>query len=77
MSPVPQISGRQLIKALKKIGFTVVRQKGNHIRLIRFFDNKKQLLTIPDHKVIHKGTLLNGILKPIRLSLEDLKKLLK
>lgn len=77
MSNVPQVSGRELIKAFKEIGFQVVRQKGSHIRLARVYQGQKQFITIPDHKTIRKGTLINGILKPIELSVEDLKKLLK
>lgn len=76
MSNIPQVSGKELIKALGKIGFDVVRQKGSHIRLVRNLGGIKQLVTIPNHKVIRKGTLLNGILKPINLSLDDFKKLL-
>lgn len=76
MSNVPQVSGKQVIKTLSKIGFKQVRQKGSHIRLVRIKDGDKQLITVPDHKVIRKGTLLNGILKPINLSLEEFKKLL-
>jgi len=30
---LPQISGIELIKKLKKLGFVVVRQRGSHIRL--------------------------------------------
>lgn len=77
MSNVPQVSGRELIKAFKKIGFQVARQKGSHVRLVRIYEGQKQFLTIPDHNSIRKGTLLNGILKPIGLSVEDLRKLLK
>lgn len=78
MSNIPQVSGQELIKALNKIGFTKVRQKGSHIRLARVTQNGiKQLVTVPDHKIIRKGTLLNGILKPINLSLEEFRKLLK
>ncbi|MBI4080952.1 MAG: type II toxin-antitoxin system HicA family toxin [Candidatus Levybacteria bacterium] len=76
MSNIPQISGKKVINALEKIGFQVVRQKGSHIRLIRMYQGKKQVITVPNHKVIRKGTLLNGILKPINLSVEELKKLL-
>lgn len=76
MSNVPQISGKEVIKALEKIGFVVSRQKGSHIRLVRMQLEMKQLVTVPNHKVIRKGTLSNGILKPINLSLEDFKKLL-
>lgn len=76
MSNIPQISGKELVKALQKIGFEKIRQKGSHIRLVRMKKDSKEVLTIPDHKIIRKGTLVNGILKPINLSIEDLKKLL-
>ena len=59
-----------------KIGFEVSRQKGSHIRLVRIQDGVKQLITVPNHKIIRKDTLLNGILKAINLSLDDFEKLL-
>lgn len=76
MSNVPQISGKEVIKALGKVGFEVSRQKGSHIRLVRIQSGVKQLITVPNHKVIRKGTLLNGILKASNLSLYEFKKLL-
>lgn len=76
MSNVPQVNGKKVIKALEKIGFVVSRQKGSHIRLVRVRSGVKQLVTVPNHKVIRKGTLLNGILKPINLTLDEFKKLL-
>ncbi|MDO8638338.1 MAG: type II toxin-antitoxin system HicA family toxin [Candidatus Daviesbacteria bacterium] len=78
MSNIPQVSGQEVIKALTKIGFSEARQKGSHIRLVRIKENGfKQLITVPNHKLIRRGTLLNGILKPINLPLEEFKKLLK
>ncbi len=76
MSNIPQVSGKQAVKALEQIGFIVSRQRGSHIRLARMQGDMKQLVTVPNHKIIRKGTLLNGILNPIHLSLEDFKKLL-
>jgi len=76
MSEIPQISGKELVKALQKLGFKVVRQRGSHVRLVRNLGDKKQLLTIPNHRVIRKGTLMQGVLKPINLTIEELKKLL-
>lgn len=76
MSNVPQVSGKEVIKVLSKAGFKVSRQKGSHVRLVKIQGGVKQLVTVPNHKVIRKGTLLNGILKAINLSLEDFKKLL-
>ncbi len=76
MSNVPQVSGKEVIQALGKVGFEVSRQKGSHIRLVRVQSGVKQLVTVPNHKIIRKGTLLNGILKAVNLSLDDFKKLL-
>ncbi|TEU19373.1 MAG: type II toxin-antitoxin system HicA family toxin [Anaerolineales bacterium] len=34
MSPkLPVVSGRQVVRALERIGYRVVRQRGSHIRL--------------------------------------------
>ncbi len=77
MSKLPQVSGNDTIKALQKIDFQIVGQKGSHIKLTRNIDGSKQSVTIPNHKVLKKGTLRNGILKPINLSIEDFIKLLK
>ena len=76
MSNVPQVSGKEVIKALGKVGFEVSRQKGSHIRLVRIQNGIKQLVTVPNHKVVRKGTLLNGILKAVNISLDDFKELL-
>ncbi len=76
MSNLPQISGKELIKAFKKDDWYVVGQKGSHIKLRK--DLKpigKATIIIPNHKVIKKGTL-TGILKDSGMSLEKLKKLL-
>lgn len=72
MPKLPQVSARDLIRALKKIGFEKVSQKGSHIKLARKKVNHTQIVVIPDHKQIKKGTLRNGILKPINLSVEEL-----
>lgn len=76
MANIPQLSGKEVIKALEKIGFEVAKQKGSHIRLSRIKNTVKQLITVPNHKVIRKGTLVNGILKPLNISLKDFKKLI-
>lgn len=77
MTKLPQVSGKDTIKVLQKIGFQVVGQRGSHIKLTRTIESSKQTVTIPNHKILIKGTLRNGILKPINLSIEDFAKLLK
>ena len=77
MPKLPQVSGKQTIKALRKIGFVRVSQKGSHIKLQRVFQNQKQIVTIPNHKSLKRGTLRNGILKPIGLTTKEFINLLR
>ncbi len=72
MAKLPILSGKELIKALKKAGFQVVRQKGSHVSLQK--DNYKTV--VPLHDDLAKGTLL-GILKQCGLSKDDLLDLIK
>lgn len=75
MPKLPQISANQLIKALHKIGFRIVSQKGSHIKLQRKVDKRTQTIIVPNHKSIRKGTLKNGILNQIPLTIEEFLKL--
>ncbi|MDJ0662432.1 MAG: type II toxin-antitoxin system HicA family toxin [Crocosphaera sp.] len=68
MSKLPNISGKQCIKALKKIGFYQKRRESSHIILRR--DNPFTQVVVPDHKTLAKGTL-RAIIKGADLSIED------
>ena len=57
------LTGRDLIKALGKLGYEVTRQSGSHIRLTTS-RNGTHHITIPDHRPIKVGTL-SGILGDI------------
>jgi len=74
---LPQVSGKETIKALQKIGFKAIHQRGSHVKLSRIIDSQKQTVIIPLQKILKKGTLRNGILKSINLSIEDFAKLIK
>ena len=54
---LPQISGIELAKKLTKKSFMITRQKGSHMRLQKIENNEIIKLTIPNHKVLKKGTL--------------------
>jgi len=56
MSKLPVVSGKDTIKALRKIGYQFDHQKGSHI-ILRQEINPFRRLTIPNHKEIAKGTL--------------------
>lgn len=49
---------------MQRLGYEVVRRRGSHIRLKRRVGDAVHVETIPDHKVLAKGTL-RTILKHI------------
>ena len=77
MSKLPQVSGKDTVKVLQKIGFKMISQKGSHVKMVRKMNSQNQTVIIPMHKILKKGTLRNGILKPINLTPEQLLEILK
>lgn len=65
------VSGPQLVDALKKSGFEVVRMKGSHVSLRK----GTHRTVVPLHEELAKGTLM-AILKQCGLTKEELIKLL-
>ena len=66
MQKLPVVSGKQLIKVLARMGYSVVRQKGSHVRLVKSTPVGDHKITIPLHDEISKGTL-NDILSKVSL----------
>jgi len=64
---LPVLSGKELVRALKKDGFEVVRRRGSHVSLPR----GTHRTVVPLHDDLSKGTLV-GILTQCGLSREDL-----
>jgi predicted RNA binding protein YcfA (HicA-like mRNA interferase family) len=66
-------SGKEVVRALRRVGFVVDHQRGSHI----FLHNLKRNISVvvPAHKEVHKGTL-HHILKKIGLSVKELRELL-
>ena len=50
------LSGNELIKKLKKLGYSPTRQTGSHIRLTTM-QNGEHHITIPNHSPLRIGTL--------------------
>ena len=73
---LPVLSSTKIIKALSKQGFRVVRQRGSHIKLKKTGPNKNLIVTVPDHKEVSPGVILN-ILKQAEMTREEFLKLLK
>ncbi len=70
MPKLPVIPGADAIKKLEKLGYTVTRQKGSHVRLNHSTDSNKKPLTVPLHTELKTG-LLNQILKDADISREQ------
>jgi predicted RNA binding protein YcfA (HicA-like mRNA interferase family) len=51
---LPVLSGKDLVKALGKVGYTLNDQKGSHIHLRH---PVRRPLTIPNHPEVARGTL--------------------
>ncbi len=74
MSALPVVSGREVVKALGKIGYVLDRQRGSHM-ILRLRVPPHRRLTVPDHKEVAKGTL-RAIIRQGGLTVEEFNDLL-
>jgi predicted RNA binding protein YcfA (HicA-like mRNA interferase family) len=51
------LSGDELVRALRRLGYEVTRQTGSHVRLASRSGGKEHHITIPLHKQLRVGTL--------------------
>jgi len=75
MSKVPSLNFQQVIKALRRDGWIVIRQKDSHIRLQKRLPNEMLKIIVPAHRPIKRSTL-SHILKQARLSVSEFNDLL-
>ncbi len=75
MPKLPRVSGKEVIKALSKIGFNPARQKGNHIILVKETADGRKAVVVPNHSEIDRGTLLE-IIRQAGLKRDEFLKLL-
>jgi predicted RNA binding protein YcfA (HicA-like mRNA interferase family) len=72
MPNLPGISGAKAVKALERLGFVFVRQRGSHAILRR----KDRGCVVPMHREINPWTL-NGVLKQAGVEPDEFLKSLK
>jgi len=70
MSTFPSVSGRQLIKVLRKLEFEVIRVKGSH-HFLRHPDGRATVVPVHRGETIGRG-LLAQILRDCDLCHEEL-----
>jgi len=74
MSRPPAISGKNLVRALERDGFSVRRQTGSHV-LLEHGDGRMVVVPVHANKDLPTGTL-RGILRDAEISSEHLRDLL-
>lgn len=63
---MPTVSGRDCVKALTKLGYRQVRQKGSHVRLVCEGRNP---VTVPMHSTLDRGTL-RAIIRTVEITVD-------
>ena len=63
---LPILSGKDVVKALGKLGYTINDQKGSHIHLRHAY---RRPITVPNHPEIARGTL-RTIIKQVEIDPE-------
>lgn len=72
MPKLKNLSGEDVIRIFKSLSFSVIGQKGSHVKLRRMSkDGAKQILTVPTHKELDKGTVKAIYNQAIRYISED------
>lgn len=66
MPKVPVVSGSDVVQALERLGFMVIRQRGSHIMMRRGSAG----CVVPNHRELKTGTLV-GLLKQANVSLQE------
>lgn len=66
MPRLPRVSGTETVRALERLGFAVVRQRGSHVVLRRGTSG----CVVPIHRELKVGTLA-GVLKQADVSAEE------
>jgi predicted RNA binding protein YcfA (HicA-like mRNA interferase family) len=71
MPSVPRVSGAEAIRALERVGFVVVRQRGSHVVLRRGATG----CVVPNNRSLKVGTLA-GALKQAGIAVDEFTKAL-
>jgi predicted RNA binding protein YcfA (HicA-like mRNA interferase family) len=74
MTRLPRVRAKNLIRALRKIGFEIVRSKGSH-HFLAHKDGRGTVIPIHPGEIIGTGLLVK-ILKDVEVTREELLRLL-
>ncbi len=68
MPRLPAISGKKAVDAFKEAGWQVARREGSHTILTKV--GVTNILSVPDHREVRRGTL-RSLIRKAGLSVEE------
>ena len=68
MAQLPNLSGKEVVRAFENLGWQVSRQSGSHIVLTK--DGEIASLSVPNHKEVAKGTL-RSLIRAANLTIDE------
>ena len=74
MSQIPSLTGKEVIKALKKAGFQIARVKGSH-HILAHTDGRRTVVPVHSGETVGRG-LLSQILRDCQLTKDEFRLLL-
>lgn len=75
MSPLPRLTGQEVVRALSKAGFEVLRRRGSHV-FLKHADGRATVIPTHSGEVLGPG-IVSKILRDAKLSQEEFRKLLE
>jgi predicted RNA binding protein YcfA (HicA-like mRNA interferase family) len=70
MTRLPRAKGKEIVRALERLGFLVIRTRGSHV-FLKHPDGRVTRVPVHSNETIGPG-LLRAILRDVELSVEDL-----
>ncbi|OGN90688.1 MAG: hypothetical protein A2Z70_04420 [Chloroflexi bacterium RBG_13_48_17] len=75
MSRLPRLNGQEVVRALSKAGFEVLRRRGSHV-FLKHADGRATVIPTHSGEVLGPG-IMSKILRDAKLSREEFHKLLE
>ena len=74
MARLPDISGRDAVRAFERGGWRMIRQRGSHMIMTK--PGETAVLLVPNHRELKRGTL-RGLIRKAGLDVETFMALLR
>jgi len=74
MSRLPRLTGSEVVRALQKADFEIIRQRGSHVYM-RHADGRATVVPVHKGEDLGRG-ILSKILRDVELSRQEFRKLL-